>query len=113
MTDKVLGGTDDPRLPSTPERPIWEREPVRVVNGIFTTLMAVNVILMLTDVYEEETGAIITAVIAGLAAIVNELFTRMSVVPLKPLLDLARGAKDRLTGPEIHPQQPPPTSPTI
>ena len=54
MTDNVLGGTDDPRLPSTPERPIWEREPVRVVNGVFTTLMAVNVILMLTDVYEEE-----------------------------------------------------------
>jgi hypothetical protein len=102
MTDNVLGTSDDPRLPDT-ERPIWQKEPVRVVNGIFTTLMAINVILMLTDVYEEEAGAIITAVIAGLAAIINELFTRAAVVPLKPLQDLA----GHLTGkPAIHPQDP-------
>ena len=72
-----------------PLRAIWEREPVRVVNAVFTLLAGINAILMGAGVYDGGVAAAITGVIALLAAFVNELFTRAEVVPLRPLEDLA------------------------
>ena len=62
---------------------------MRVVNGLFTLIAAVNVVLLGAGAYEGGVAAAITGVIAALAAFVNELFTRAEVVPLKPLEDLA------------------------
>ena len=73
----------------TPMRSVWEREPVRVVNIIFTMVAGINAVLLGADVYDGAVAGIITGVIAVLAAGVNELFTREEVVPLKPLEDLA------------------------
>jgi energy-converting hydrogenase Eha subunit A len=72
-----------------PVRALWEREPVRVVNAVFTLVAAINAVLLGAGVYDGAVAGIITGVIAALAAFVNELFTRAEVVPLKPLNDLA------------------------
>lgn len=86
----------DPTPPTwqgKPLRAIWQREPVRVVNAVFTLLAGVNAILMGAGVYDGGVAAAITGVIALLAAFVNELFTRAEVVPLRPLEDLAEAEK--------------------
>ncbi len=72
-----------------PVRALWEREPVRVVNAVFTLVAAINAVLLGAGAYDGAVAGIITGVIAALAAFVNELFTRAEVVPLKPLNDLA------------------------
>lgn len=84
-----MADTPEPLPPKRPLRAIWQREPVRVVNAVFTLLAGINAILMAADVYDGGVAAAITGVIALLAAFVNELFTRAEVVPLKPLEDLA------------------------
>ena len=76
-----------------PIRSIWQREPVRVMNAIFTLLAGINAILMGAGVYDGGVAAAITGVIALLAAFVNEIFTRAEVVPLRPLHDLADAAE--------------------
>lgn len=77
----------------TPMRSIWQREPVRVMNAVFTLLAGVNAILMGAGAYDGAIAAAITGVIALVAAFVNEVFTRAEVVPLKPLEDLAEAEK--------------------
>jgi energy-converting hydrogenase Eha subunit A len=72
-----------------PVRALWEREPVRVMNILFTFVAAINAVLLGAGTYAGSVAGIITGVIAALAAAVNELFTRSEVVPLKPLEDLA------------------------
>ena len=62
---------------------------MRVVNGVFTLVAAINAVLLGAGVYDGAAAGIITGIIAALAAFVNELFTRAEVVPLKPLEDLA------------------------
>jgi hypothetical protein len=78
-------------VPSNPApiRSLWQREPVRVINAIFTLIAGINAVLMGAGVYDGGVAAAITGVIAVAAAFVNELFTRAEVVPLKPLEDLA------------------------
>jgi len=78
-----------PAVRASPVRALWEREPVRVMNIIFTFVAALNAVLLGAGVYDGAVAGIITGVIAALAAAVNELFTRAEVVPLKPLEDLA------------------------
>jgi energy-converting hydrogenase Eha subunit A len=84
-----------PRPPADQDlpRPLWQREPVRVANALFTLLAAINVVLLGADVYEGAVAAAITGIIAVLAAFTNELFTRAEVVPLHPLEDLAAAKK--------------------
>ena len=96
---------DDAPPTYVPIRSILQREPVRVVNAVFTLLAGVNAILMAADVYDGGVAAAITGVIALLAAFVNELFTRSEVVPLRPLEDLAAAQE---TPPA---SEPPPTVP--
>jgi hypothetical protein len=72
-----------------PTRSVLQREPVRVVNSLFTLLAAVNAILLGAGLYDGGAAAAVTGVIAALAAFTNELFTRAEVVPLHPLQDLA------------------------
>jgi hypothetical protein len=91
--DSPADGVTDPKPEFKPLRAIWEREPVRVVNAIFTLLAGINAILMGAGVYDGGVAAAITGVIALLAAFVNELFTRAEVVPLRPLEDLAEAEK--------------------
>lgn len=80
----------------TPMRSIWQREPVRVANAVFTLLAGINAILMAADAYDGTVAAVITGIIALLAAFVNELFTRAEVVPLRPLEDLAAAQEAEL-----------------
>lgn len=77
----------------TPMRSIWQREPVRVMNALFTLLAGINAVLMGAGAYNGGVAAAITGIIALLAAFVNEVFTRAEVVPLKPLEDLAAADK--------------------
>ena len=86
--------TDDPPLVGeepryTPMRSLWQREPVRVMNALFTLLAAINAVLLGAGVYDGALAGIITGIIAAVAAFVNEVFTRAEVVPLQPLEDLA------------------------
>jgi hypothetical protein len=85
--DGVTPAAEQPSF--TPMRSIWQREPVRVINAIFTLLAGINAILMGAGAYDGGIAAAITGVIALLAAFVNEIFTRAEVVPLHPLEDLA------------------------
>jgi energy-converting hydrogenase Eha subunit A len=92
MSDEVLPEEPPPTPTTRPVRPVralWEREPVRVVNAVFTLVAAINAVLLGAGSYDGAVAGIITGVIAALAAFVNELFTRAEVVPLKPLNDLA------------------------
>jgi hypothetical protein len=73
----------------TPVRSLWQREPVRVMNAVFTLIAAINAVLLGAGVYSGAVAGIITGIIAALAAFVNEIFTRAEVVPLVPLQDLA------------------------
>lgn len=74
---------------SMPVRSLWAREPVRVMNALFTLIAAINAVLLGAGAYDGAVAGIITGVIAAVAAFTNELFTRAEVVPLKPLQDLA------------------------
>ena len=85
--------------PQQPLRSIWQREPVRVINAVFTFLAAINAVLLGAGAYEGGVAAVITGIIAAAAALVNELFTRAEVVPLKPLEDLAAADRASGTGP--------------
>jgi hypothetical protein len=77
-----------------PIRSVWQREPVRVMNAVFTLLAAINAVLLGAGVYDGWLAGIITGVIAAVAAFTNEIFTRAEVVPLRPLQDLAAVASD-------------------
>jgi len=77
----------------TPMRSVFQREPVRVMNAIFTLLAAINAVLLGAGAYDGGAAAAVTGIIAALAAFANELFTRAEVVPLKPLEDLAAAEK--------------------
>ena len=101
MTEPL--GFEAPQPELRPMRAIWEREPVRVVNAIFTLAAAVNVILLGSGAYEGAVAATITGIIAALAAFTNELFTRAEVVPLHPLEDLAAAQE---TGGPLAPEPP-------
>jgi len=79
---------------TAPVRSLWQREPVRVVNAIFTLAAAINAVLLGAGVYSGAVAGIITGIIAAFAAFVNELFTRAEVTPIGPLSDLA-AADDR------------------
>jgi hypothetical protein len=70
-------------------RSLWQREPVRVMNAVFTLVAAVNAVLLGAGVYNGAVAGVVTGVIAAIAAFANELFTRAEVVPLRPLEDLA------------------------
>jgi energy-converting hydrogenase Eha subunit A len=72
-----------------PLRSLWQREPVRVMNAVFTLVAAINAVLLGAGVYDGAVAGIITGVIAAIAAFSNELFTRAEVVPIGPLEDLA------------------------
>lgn len=82
--------TNDETPPTPlPIRSLWQREPVRVMYAVFTLIAAINVVLLGAGVYDGAVAAIVTGVIAALAAFANEMFTRAEVVPIKPLEDLA------------------------
>jgi hypothetical protein len=88
--------TDDgppPVLQGKPLRSIWQREPVRVMNALFTAIAGLNAVLLAAGVYDGGMAGIVTGVIAVVAAFVNEVFTRAEVVPLKPLEDLAEAER--------------------
>jgi hypothetical protein len=68
---------------------IFQREPVRVMNALFTALAGINAVLLTAGSYDGTTAGIITAIIALVAAFVNEVFTRSEVAPVKPLEELA------------------------
>lgn len=72
-----------------PTRSIWQREPVRVINAVFTLLGAINAMLLGVGAYDGGAAAVVTGTLVALAAFVNELFVRAEVVPLRPLEDLA------------------------
>ena len=94
MADPVADDPTPPTWQGKPLRSIWQREPVRVINSIFTLVAAVNAVLLGAGAYDGATAGIITGVIAALAAFTNELFTRAEVVPLRPLEDLAAATRD-------------------
>lgn len=77
----------------TPIRSLWQREPVRLMNSVFTLVAAINAVLLGAGVYSGAVAGVITGVIAALAAFFNEIFTRAEVVPLRPLEDLAAAEK--------------------
>ena len=82
--------TNDETPPTPlPIRSYWQREPVRVMSAVFTLVAAINAVLLAADVYDGAIAAIVTGIIAALAAFAHEMFTREEVVPLKPLQDLA------------------------
>lgn len=89
----VSDGLPRPPVSATPVRSLWQREPVRVINSIFTLVAAINAVLLGAGAYSGAVAGVITGVIAALAAFVNELFTRAEVVPLRPLEDLAAADK--------------------
>jgi energy-converting hydrogenase Eha subunit A len=85
-----------PRPPAEPVRPVrslWQREPVRVMNSVFTLIAAINAVLLGAGVYDGAVAGVITGVIAAVAAFANEIYTRAEVVPLRPLEDLAEAAQ--------------------
>ena len=87
------GVTPDPPPQFHPIRSVWQREPVRMMNAIFTAIAGINAVLMGSGVYDGAVAGVITGIIAVVAAFVNEVFTRAEVVPLKPLEDLAAAEK--------------------
>jgi hypothetical protein len=78
-----------PEWQGKPLRSIWQREPVRVMNALFTALAGINAVLLAAGVYDGGMAGVITGIIAVVAAFCNEIFTRAEVVPLRPLEDLA------------------------
>jgi len=81
-----------PRL--TPIRSLWQREPVRLMNALFTAIAGINAVLLGAGLYDGAVAGVITGIIAVIAAFVNEIFTRAEVVPLRPLEDLAAAQED-------------------
>jgi len=79
-----------------PLRSIWQREPVRVIATIFLLLNGLNALFMALNAYTLDIAAAITAFLAVASSAINELFTRATVVPIKPLEDLAERAQARL-----------------
>jgi hypothetical protein len=77
------------KVMSTPIRTLWQREPVRMMNALFTLIAAINAVFLGAGIYDGGVAAAVTGIIAAAAAFVNEVFTRAEVVPLKPLQDLA------------------------
>jgi hypothetical protein len=77
----------------TPIRSLWQREPVRLMNALFTAIAGINAVLLGAGVYDGAVAGVITGIIAVVAAFVNEVFTRAEVVPLRPLEDLAEAER--------------------
>jgi len=75
------------------QRPIFLREPVRVVSAFATFSAAINAVFLGTGLYSGVVGAAITGILGAGIAFAHELFTRAEVVPLRPLEDLAEAAK--------------------
>jgi predicted lysophospholipase L1 biosynthesis ABC-type transport system permease subunit len=78
---------------TTPQRSLWQREPVVVITALFTLLGAINAVLLGAGAYDGGVAAAITGIIAALGAFVNTIFVRAEVVPLRPLEDLAAADK--------------------
>ncbi|HKV67675.1 MAG TPA: hypothetical protein VJN72_06265 [Gaiellales bacterium] len=74
-------------------RSIWEKEPVRVIAAVFLVLNGLNAFLLGVEAYEGGVAAAVTGFIAVVSAAVNDLFVRASVVPIKPLADLAAASE--------------------
>jgi hypothetical protein len=79
--------------PAPSPRPIFLREPVRVVSAFATFSAAINAVFLGTGLYSGAVAAAITGILGAGIAFAHELFTRAEVVPLRPLEDYAAAVK--------------------
>ena len=67
----------------------FTKDPVQITTALFTLLLGINAVLMITGVFDEVAGGIITGVLTAAWAAVNQLFVRPATVPRQPLAELA------------------------
>lgn len=72
-----------------PDGTVFTKDPVQITTALFTLLLGINAVLMITGVFEEVAGGIITGVLTAAWAAVNQLFVRPATVPRQPLEELA------------------------
>lgn len=75
----------------TPPPPgtVFTRDPVAVTTAVFTFLLAVTSVLLITGVFSDVVGGVISGVLAAAWAAVQLLFVKPATVPRQPLAELA------------------------
>ena len=68
---------------------MFTRDPVAITTAIFTFLLAVTSVLLITGVFSDVAGGIISGVLAAAWAATQMLFVRPATVPRQPLAELA------------------------
>jgi hypothetical protein len=76
-------------LEPPPPGTTFTRDPVVVTTAIFTFLLAISSVLMITGVFSDVAGGIISGVIAAAWASTQLLFVKPATVPRQPLAQLA------------------------
>jgi len=85
-----------------------QQEPVRIVTALFTFVSAVITVLLASEVFSARVGAICTGILTAAYALVNELFVRSNVVPLRPLERLQQAVVEETA--EVAAESAPPVS---
>jgi hypothetical protein len=80
-----MSATIQPPPPGT----TFTRDPVVVTTAIFTFLLAISSVLLITGVFSDVVGGIISGVIAAAWASTQLLFVKPATVPRQPLAQLA------------------------
>jgi hypothetical protein len=77
--------------PITPPPPgtVFTRDPVAVTTAVFTFLLAVTSVLLITGVFSDVVGGVISGVLAAAWAATQLLFVKPATVPRQPLAELA------------------------
>jgi len=77
--------------PITPPPPgtVFTKDPVAVTTAIFTFLLAISSVLLITGVFSDVVGGVVSGVIAAAWASTQLLFVKPATVPRQPLAELA------------------------
>ena len=86
-----------------PEGTVFTRDPVAITTAIFTFLLGVTSVLMITGVFSDVAGGVITGVLTAAWAAVQLLFVKPATVPRQPLEQLAYEEAATAPSPPITP----------
>jgi hypothetical protein len=68
---------------------VFTKDPVLITTAVFTFLLAVTSVLLITGVFSDVAGGIISGVLTAAWAAVQLMFVKPATVPRQPLAELA------------------------
>ena len=92
-----------------PPGTVFTKDPVAITTAIFTFLLAISSVLLITGVFSDVVGGVVSGVIAAAWAATQLLFVKPATVPRQPLAELAY--EDSLHTPVSNTITPPPEDP--